>query len=86
MNRRDLFKRLTGGLAAAGVTGVSVDAVVAPTSPGEVLAVIRCQRLLSHEGRAHITTAWKQATKDTAFEGVKAIVLDPTIELEIVRR
>lgn len=78
MTRRDLFKRLTGGLAAAGVAA-PLDARVQdiPDGPSDSIVVLRFDRLLSQEERLHITEMWSRVTsKSPRWKVLPVLVLE----------
>jgi hypothetical protein len=84
MNRREMFKRLTGSLAAAGVTApIAVDALDAPCDPRNALVVISVDLLIPNASKLSICEAWERVTKDTNWEGVRAVVLDKGMKLEV---
>lgn len=83
MNRRELFKRLAGATAAAGIAPIAAEAHEAPCDPKRALVVVSLERHFSVSSRQHILDAWNKVTAGTAWEGVRAIVLDAGMKLEV---
>lgn len=84
MNRRELFKRLTGSIAAAGLASPiearEVDLVGAPTNS---FVVIRFNDRLTQNQKVRIFHVWKDGVKATAWEKVPCLVLDGGAQLEV---
>lgn len=83
MNRRDLFKRLAGAVAAVGMPAIAAEAHEAPIEPKRALVVISTERYLTEDGRRNILEAWKNVTFGTPWQGARAVVLDAGMKLEV---
>lgn len=83
MTRRDLFRRLSGGLAAAGVAApLALDAHAAPPDATRTLAVLRFNERISLEMKARIRDCWTEAVRGTAWATVPVLVLDSAASFE----
>jgi len=86
MNRRELFKNVTGGLAAAGVTAATVEALEPPDKPGDAVVVLKCDQYLSSQQRVRILETWKAIVEGTAWDRTPVVVLDGGLTVEVYRR
>lgn len=71
MNRRELFARLAGTAAAAGLA----EATVSTVDAGPVLAIIECPGIITHGQAIAMQDAFAGALKGTPFDGIKTLVL-----------
>lgn len=86
MNRRELFQRLTGSFAACGLSdGVSIQGFDLGAEPSRTLIVIRAKGRLSVEARQNIAACWHNFTDGTPLEGLKAVVIDDELSIEVHR-
>lgn len=83
MNRRELFQRLAGAAAAAGVPAIAAEAHEAPCDPARALVVITTDRHLTIEQQLRIKEAWMDVITGTPWQGARAVVLDRGMTLEV---
>lgn len=81
-SRRDLFKAFTGGLTAAGISGVAVQELSAH-DPAKALVVLTCHSAISQKTRACIKHAWDRAVAGTEWEQSAVVVLDDQISIDV---
>lgn len=87
MNRREMFKRVTGGMVAAGIgEGVTIHAIDAPVDSKSTLVVLRLPGMVSMDTAARIKAYWEHVTEGTNWEGVKLVVLEDGATLEVHQR
>ena len=83
MTRRELFLRLTGGLAAVAAAPIALDTVEVTPDPARTLAVLRFNGQLSTADKKHLKEAWDRAASDSAWSRVKVLVMDESVTLEV---
>ena len=86
MNRRELFKRVTGAAAAAGLSGVTVSTLDGPPDPKTTLVVLRSAVRLSAQQRARLSDEWERAMRDTNWQNVKVLALDSDVSIEVYQK
>lgn len=80
MDRRDALKSL------AAIPGLTVTPVTVKEADEAVLLVLKCQAPIKHSAAVYIKAHFEDVLKGTRLEGVKVVVLDGDIDLEIVRK
>lgn len=83
MNRRELFKRLAGATAAAGLAPIVAEAHEAPCDPARALVVLKSEEHLSRAQCVCLTDSWRRVTRGTAWEHVRCAVLERGMTLEL---
>lgn len=82
MDRRDALKSLA---ALAGSTGMTVTPVNAKDAGDAVLVLLRIDDHVSQQGAEALAKSWRSAVQGTPLEGVRAIVMQKDVDVEIVR-
>lgn len=82
MERRDALKSLA---ALAGATGMVVSPVTATDAERVTLVVVRLKRLLSGEEIDALRDDWQRAVEGTGLQGVRAVFMDTSMDVEFVR-
>ena len=86
MNRRELLRRATAGLTAAGVSGVTVHALDAPVDPSSTLVILTTPGAISSASAERIQAAWATGMKGTRWEGVRCMVLGDGMQAQVFQR
>lgn len=82
MNRRELLKRLAGGLGAGTAMPV-VNVLAAPENPKRAIVVLTAKGILPCRRQANLIACWREAVRGTDFEHVKTVVCDDNLTIEI---
>lgn len=82
MNRRDALKSLA---ALAGATGITMTPVTAHEASDVTVVFLQTNKRLSKAQCEQIRITWTQACEGTGLAGVKAIILNDGLTVELVR-
>lgn len=83
MDRRDALKSLT---ALAGSVGLSVTPITTVEAQAAELIILRATRPVSAETMWHIREHWMAAVEGTGLDGCRCVVLDDSLEVQLVKR
>jgi hypothetical protein len=86
LNRRDLFRRLVGAAAAAGLSGATVAAHVIPGGdPAAALVTLSVPGKLAPARVRVIERAWTRIVEGTPWKHVRFVILEDGMRLEVHR-
>jgi hypothetical protein len=83
MNRRELFKRLAGAAAAAGLPAVAPETLQLPKDTERTMVVLSCSGRLPVSAQRNLRDIWKKTVAGTAWEKVPVIVTDESVQVHV---
>lgn len=83
MKRRELFKRLAAGVAAAGLPVVAAEALELPKDAEWAMVVLSCSSPMSCATKEQVHRIWKKTVAGTAWEKVPMMITDGSVKVHV---